>query len=1109
MSPAALTCPECGQPRPDTHSACLACLFALGVSDEQTAPFTPATPFDDKGRVIGRYVLLEVIGEGGFGTVWMAQQEEPVRRQVALKILKAGMDTQQVVSRFEAERQALALMDHTSIARVFDGGATASGRPYFVMELVRGVPMTEFCDARKLTMHERIELFIAVCQAIQHAHQKGVIHRDLKPSNILVTEEDGEPLPKVVDFGIAKATDTTLSEKTVFTRFHQIIGTPAYMSPEQAGLGGLDVDSRSDVYSLGVLLYELLTGRTPFDGRKLLSEGPDALLKAIREVEPPKPSARLSILNREELVAVASQRAVPPDQLNRLVKGELDWIILKALEKDRNRRYQTASALASDLNRFLQGEPVTAAPPSVAYQLTKFAKKYRKALATLFAFVLVLIAGIVASATQAVKATRFAKSEAAQRAMADRLRADQRELLYASQMAVCAKALDFGQVQKARQILEDLRPGLGLPDLRGWEWRHLWAMSRRMELDVLEDQPAPVRAMAYSAAGSRLALGFGADGRIRLYDTKDKRLLADERIEFGTIDTLRFTPDGAGLYGSLRSTNFVLLDSATLSLVFSFTGHQQPVYAVDSDKNGDILVSSGRDLMSEKGDVETFVWNARERKVLFKLPPGASTALRPRLSPSGRYLSRGGNQQGMVEVWDLRERRRLVEFKPHQHILDATAFSPDETTLATTGDNGFVCLWNWREGQVIATLGRHLAAGSDIAFSPDGRRLATSSLDSTVRIWDVAEQKEQSVLLGHRGGIHRVAFSPDGRRIASAGGPDFTVRFWSAESRGPAGKGVLLDVAARSSATAQFTPDGKEYCLLRVTPEGSSSLKVWRTEPSPDGTHELISSFRSPNALAMALRGTDLVLLAVGQSEIVIHELINGTEVQRMKSPVPLLGPICVSRNDRRLAALGLSNQVVVWDAQSGALAALIRETNAAPAAQLNSRGTLLFSPDGAKLWAGFPGATSVVCIDLKGGNILTRLDGHTREVLALASSPDGTIIATGSADMTARLWDAATGAHIAVLHGENGGVTALSFSSNGLTLATGYFDGPIKLWSVRAKAEMAPFYPHNNIVHSVLFSPEPEGRTLVSASYDGTARLWSARSLEEIDSSTGTRPPL
>src|SRR5262245_48510100 len=368
-------------------------------------------PSENSGDRIGRYKLLEQIGEGGFGAVWMAEQEEPVRRRVALKIIKLGMDTREVVARFEAERQALALMDHPNIARVFDGGATEGGRPYFVMELVRGLSITKYCDEHRLTTSERLELFMQVCQAVQHAHQKGVIHRDLKPSNILVMELDGKAVPKVIDFGIARATAQRLTEKTLFTRFGQLVGTPAYMSPEQAGLGGLDIDTRSDIYSLGVILYELLTGRTPFDTKKLLEAGFEAILKTIREVEPPKPSTRLSTLSVEELRTVAQQRRADPAKLNRLVRGELDWIVLKALEKDRHRRYESPSAFARDLEHYLHNEPVTAAAPSMLYLLGKLIRRHRVGLSV----VSVIIATVAVAAILVAVSRESLKRETAGR----------------------------------------------------------------------------------------------------------------------------------------------------------------------------------------------------------------------------------------------------------------------------------------------------------------------------------------------------------------------------------------------------------------------------------------------------------------------------------------------------------------------------------------------------------------------------------------------------------------------------------------------------------------------------------------------------------------------
>ena len=381
----------------------------------------PASDFliEHAGTRIGRYKLLEQIGEGGFGVVWMAEQEEPVRRRVALKIIKAGMDTRQVLARFDAERQALAMMEHRNIARVFDGGATDTGRPYFVMELVKGIPITTYCDANKLSTRDRLALFIQVCQAVQHAHQKGIIHRDLKPSNILVREQDGAPVPKVIDFGVAKATQARLTERTLFTGLHQMIGTPAYMSPEQAGLGALDIDTRSDIYALGALLYELLTGRTPFTKEEFEKAGLDEVFRLIREQEPPKPSTRLSTLTPEELTAISSRRRSEPAKLNKLLRGDLDWVVMKAMEKDRRHRYETPDALAQDVARHLKSEPVLASPPKFGYTLAKFIRRHQVGVGFAAALAVVIVAGSGFSIWQAIRASQQARLAEARRCEAD------------------------------------------------------------------------------------------------------------------------------------------------------------------------------------------------------------------------------------------------------------------------------------------------------------------------------------------------------------------------------------------------------------------------------------------------------------------------------------------------------------------------------------------------------------------------------------------------------------------------------------------------------------------------------------------------------------------
>src|SRR6266498_473187 len=347
---------------------------------------------EQPGALIGPYKLLEPIGEGGMGTVWMAQQTEPVKRLVAVKLIKAGMDSRQVIARFEAERQALALMDHANIARVLDAGTTGAGRPYFVMDLVKGVPITRYCDEHHLTSRQRLELFLPVCQAVQHAHQKGIIHRDLKPSNVLVALYDGQPVPKVIDFGVAKATEKKLTERTLFTQFGAIVGTLEYMSPEQAEINQLDIDTRSDIYSLGVLLYELLAGSPPFSRKELEKAGMLEVLRVIREQEPPKPSTKLS--TADGLPTLAANRGTEPAKLAKLVRGELDWIVMKALEKNRSRRYETANGFAADIQRYLADEPVLACPPSAGYRLRKFARRNKRALTTLGLMALAIILAV-------------------------------------------------------------------------------------------------------------------------------------------------------------------------------------------------------------------------------------------------------------------------------------------------------------------------------------------------------------------------------------------------------------------------------------------------------------------------------------------------------------------------------------------------------------------------------------------------------------------------------------------------------------------------------------------------------------------------------------------
>jgi prepilin-type processing-associated H-X9-DG protein len=510
------------------------------------------------GTVVGPYKLLEQIGEGGFGVVFMAEQQQPVRRKVALKVLKPGMDTRQVIARFEAERQALALMDHPHIARVFDGGETAGRRPYFVMELVRGVPITDFCDQNRLTIRERLGLFVSVCRAMQHAHQKGIIHRDLKPTNVLVTMHDDKAVAKVIDFGIAKATGQQLTDKTLFTNFAQMIGMPLYMSPEQAQMSGLDVDTRSDIYSLGVLLYELLTGVTPFDKDRLRTAGYDEIRRIIVDEEPAKPSTRISTIGKEATTVSANRRS-DPKQLSQLFRGELDWIVMKALEKDRNRRYESASAFAADVERYLHDEPVLAYPPSAWYRLRKLARRHKGVLAMVSVVVAALLLLVVGLATSTLLIWQ-AKGDVQQA-----LRREQRTA-YFQGIALAERELAANRAAHAEELLHFCRE-----DQRGWEW-HLLKRQIHEEPLVLT-HPGGASGVAFSPTGEVLASSW-VDGKVRLWDPATGKLLrtlpevrpTDPKVPLAdptkVLIALAFSPNGHFLAAAAWDGTMTIWDLA-------------------------------------------------------------------------------------------------------------------------------------------------------------------------------------------------------------------------------------------------------------------------------------------------------------------------------------------------------------------------------------------------------------------------------------------------------------------------------------------------------------------------------------------------------------------
>jgi WD40 repeat protein/serine/threonine protein kinase len=956
-----------------------------GLADSEAETDQPAKeastkpPLEGSGTRIGRYKLLQLIGEGGMGIVFMAEQQEPVRRLVAVKVLKAGMDSAQVIARFEAERQALALMDHPNIAKVLDGGTTSSGRPYFVMDLVKGIPITTYCDEHRLPLRQRLELFVPLCQALQHAHQKGIIHRDIKPSNVLVAPFDGKPVIKVIDFGVAKALGQQLTERTMFTHLGTVLGTLEYMSPEQAELNNHDVDTRTDIYSLGVVLYELLTGTTPLTKEQLKDTTFLETLRRIREEEPPRPSTRLSG-SKNFLPAISAQRQTEPAKLTKMVRGELDWIVIKALEKDRNRRYATANSLADDVARYLQDEPVEACPPSASYRLRKFARRYRVPLviAALFAALLVLAA--LVSLWLAMKATE-------QRRQADQRAEELAWEDYINRVNRASREVQDDNIALALDLL------YGCPvERRGWEWHYVVRRCHPERLSV--DVPAgSVYAIAFSpdgrviatATGGPFSVGKGGPN-VELWDRETGQRLRSLRGTKHHIWSLAFSPDGTklavgGRNSPLGSPQVMVLNAKTGAILWSRQEQELPqAMSVVFSPDGTLL-AAGFGEYSERRVHSFKLYDSAtgQTAATYPGPKGGVNALA--FDRTGRHLAVAGSD--IVEIWDVVAQRRIHELRGHFQWVYFVAFSPDGKWLATGGWDRTIKLRDAATGEERLTIFAHEGFVLDLAFSPDSRCLASSSEDRSVRLWEIPSGRLIAVFHGHTYFVQTVAFAPDGRELAS-GGLEGTMKVWDRRKSLP----VVIEGFTTRHRSVWYRRDGGRIVFSML---------------SPDRSHEITQGWDPSTGEA------DPTLTGIAPAKL--REDYIGTLIPDWPGvpPASATSPdgryhARVLHSDPNIFETGersksyVTSAVEVQDAATGSVRTLIGHTADVI--------WIAFSPNGKRIaTTGYD--RTIKLWDTATGREVFTLRGHTAGVELLVFSPDGCRIVSSGLDATARVWDA------------------------------------------------------------------------------------------------------